>query len=118
MINLQVTCPNRNGDFPITATKTDDDYTLIDRYNWNGEYLDSYMLPIAGAAYVDYGMNTSIPSSTKRRKSTGWKYCIRLLSLRCSTDRIPAGQALALRLKQYRMEEHQVSPVSGIGTTP
>ncbi|PIE52220.1 hypothetical protein CSA37_07620 [Candidatus Fermentibacteria bacterium] len=54
MINLQVTYPNRNGDFPITATKTDADYTLIDRYNWNGEYLDSYMLPIAGVAYVDY----------------------------------------------------------------
>ena len=54
MINLVVCCPNTDGAFPKAVSYSDRVFTLVDRYDWDGSYLDSYFIPMSGIACVDY----------------------------------------------------------------
>jgi len=56
MINVQMVIPDPDGANPISISGSETDYTLIDRYSWDGEYLDSYIIPrgrIWSIAYVN-----------------------------------------------------------------
>ncbi len=54
MINIQVLVPNRNGDFAAALVNYDRDYTVVDRFNWNGDYLDTYLVPMPRIGSLSY----------------------------------------------------------------
>lgn len=54
MINIQVLIPNLDGNCVSALGLYDRDYTLIDRYNWYGEYLESYIIPMGSIGSLCY----------------------------------------------------------------
>ena len=51
---MQILIPNTDGHSVAGLNAYDRDYTLVDRYNWYGEYLDSYIIPMGGIGSLAY----------------------------------------------------------------
>lgn len=54
MINVQVLVPNQDGEFVSALVNYDRDYTAVDRFNWNGQYLDTYLIPMPRIGSLSY----------------------------------------------------------------
>lgn len=45
MVNIQMILPDYDGTNPVSISGSEREYSLVDRYSWSGEYLDSYIVP-------------------------------------------------------------------------
>lgn len=54
MINIQILIPNLDGEFASALVNYDRDYTVVDRFNWNGQYLDTYLIPMPRIGSLTY----------------------------------------------------------------
>ena len=54
MINIQILVPNLDGEFASALVNYDRDYTVVDRFNWRGQYLDTYLIPMPRIGSLTY----------------------------------------------------------------
>lgn len=57
MINIQRVVPDPGGSNPISISGSETDYSLVDRFSWDGNYLDSYIIPKGNIWSIGYSNN-------------------------------------------------------------
>ncbi|GEM_PF-5347098 len=57
MVNIQMIMPDYDGTSPVSISGSEREYSLIDRYSWDGEYLDSYIVPKGNIWSLSYANN-------------------------------------------------------------
>ena len=54
MINIHRVLPDPDGTNPISISGAETDYSLVDRFSWEGIYLDSYIIPKGNIWSIGY----------------------------------------------------------------